>query len=83
MPPRKQNTSTYTHICTFSCPILALSISTDSTPLSRCSSNFIGPDGATAMAAPLAFLTCLKELNLMCVLTSPLSSGSGGGRDKF
>jgi hypothetical protein len=33
-------------------------------------SNNIGPDGATAIAAPLALLTSLKILELRCSLTS-------------
>ena len=43
--------------------------------------NNIGPDGATAMAAPLSRLTSLQTLDLMCAPARPRvrPTGDGGG----
>ena len=39
-------------------------------PSSLCSSDDLGPDGATAIAAPLALLTSLQTMDLRCTTTA-------------
>ncbi len=47
------------------------------------SSNNLGPDGATAIAAPLALLTSLQTMDLQCAPAALRACEGGGGRENF